>query len=270
MRKLALAVIACVFAFPALAEESAGTITISVAEYERLKKATEAEGEQYWDMTFQQILEKERGNEAKAWEKYEFYVLRRLHLDTAVSDSSVAAIIADLNVMNEISDKPVTLVINSPGGGVFAGLNLYNAMMASRSPVNTVCDGMAASMAAVLLSAGAHRTANDGCAYMMHEVGAGAPGGQTTDHIKWTDMIVSVENLLLQILSENSGLSMADVRTLGEFETFWNAEETLALGFVDEVTGGKPRDLAAGSRGIPSDLLPKKRIARQIAERMGQ
>lgn len=252
------------------AAESDGTVTIPVKEYEALKKAVEElDTKNYWNMTFQQILEKEKGKVDEAWELYEYYVLRTLYLDGQVSAGAVDKLIGDIRVLGEIDGaKPITMVINSPGGSVFDGLSLYNAMMASAAPVNTVCDGIALSMAAVLLSVGHHRTARDGCVFMVHEAGGGSVSGQTTQQIKTADFYISIENVLLQILSENSGLSIADVRRVGEFESFYNAEETRALGFVDEVVGGKPRQMPAGSRAIPDDLHPRKRIARQISERM--
>lgn len=269
---LSVVALATGLATVAFGEERAGTVTIPYKEYEELKKAAEAdEDEQYWNMTFQQILEKEKGSVEKAWGLYEYYVLRTVYLDREVDAGSAGDLIADLNILNEIdAEKPITMVISSPGGSLFDGLNLYNAMMASAAPVHTVCDGWAMSMAAVLLAAGHHRVARDGCIFMMHEVAGGGGGGQTSDKIKGADWFLSIENVLLQILSENSGLSVRDVTRLGEFETFWNAEEALALGFVDEVSGQKPRALTAGSRALPAELLPKTRIARQITERMAE
>lgn len=269
MRKLLAAAALWAVASTAVAE---GTVTISVDEYERLKTAVEAKKSgQLWNMTFQQILEREKGDTEDAWELYEYYVLRTIYLAEAVTGPSVGRLIGDIRILGEIdAEKPITLVISSGGGSVFDGLNLYNAMMASPAPVNTVCDGMALSMAAVILAAGEHRVARDGCMFMVHEVSVGAPGGQTTEHVKWTDTVISVENLLAEILSRNSGLSMADVRRVWEFESFYNAAETLALGFVDAVEGDAPRDLASGSRTIPPELLPGARIARQVSERMAE
>lgn len=257
-------------AFPAFANE--GTITIPYKEYEEMKKAIEAdEGKQYWNMTFQQILDKERGNEKKAWGLYEFWVLRRVYLEGPVNGGSVSKAIDAFRVLSEIdTKKPIELVIRSPGGYVFDGLQLYNAMMTTEPPIHTVCDGLAMSMAAVILSAGDHRVARDGCIFMIHEMAGGAPGGQTTEQIKTADIYMSLENILTRILAENSGLSMADVRTLWALETWWNADEAKRLGFVDEVLSGKPRALAMGSRSIPEGYLPNERVVRHITERLGQ
>ena len=249
-----------------------GKITIDLSEYERLKKASEAgEDDQFWNMTFQQILVKKKGDRAKAWEVYEYYVLRRVYLNTGVDDSAVRKLIEDFRVLGEIdASKPITIVIDSPGGSVFAGFNLYNAMMSAKTPFTTICDGMAASMAAVILAVGDHRIANDGCVFLIHEMAGGSPGGQTTDMIKTADWYMTIENVLTQILSENSGLSWTDVRRVWEYETFFNAEETLALGFVDEVVSDKPRELVEGSRGVPESLLPREHVTRNIRERLAR
>lgn len=275
-KALLLATAVAIAPFSAFAEEvthsgGSGTITISLDEYEKLKKASEAdEDDQYWNMTFQQILDKENGNRTKAWTLYEFYVLRTVHLGGPVSDSSVRTLVENFRVLGEIdAEKPITIIINSPGGSVFAGFNLYNAMMSAPTPFTTICDGMAASMAAVILAVGDHRIANDGCVFLIHEMGGGGPGGQTTDMLKTADWFMTIENVLTQILSENSGLSWADVRRVWEYETFFNADETLALGFVDEVVSDKPRELAEGTRGVPETLLPREHLTRNVRERMG-
>lgn len=266
---LALGLFACAGASPALAQESNGNITIPIKEYEKLKSATEAKKDkQYWNMTFEQILDEENGDVEDAWELYRYYVLRELDVDGPIT--SVSDVISDMNVLSEIdSEKPVTLVITSPGGSVYSGFELYNAMMTLDAPVNTVCDGMAASMAAVLLVAGDHRTATPACHWMIHEVGGGVRmQGQTTDFIKLADYITHMENILLEIVSENTGLSMSDVRKLGEYETFYNSEEILRLGVVDEVISDKPRDVPRGSRALPEDLLPINRMKKNLSDKL--
>jgi ATP-dependent Clp protease protease subunit len=245
-----------------------GTITIPIKEYEELVENVKAEKEdQFWNMTFQQILDKENNNYAKAWEKYKFWNLRRISLDGPVNDSSVNKLLLQINTLNVIdSEKPITMYVDSPGGGVFAGFNLINGMNNSIAPINTVCDGWAMSMAAVVVSNGVEREANKGCVFMIHEVGTGGSSGQTTDHIKWAESIVNVENILATILSENSGLSVKDVRTVWQYETFYNAHETLALGFVDAVTS-MPKTIRT-SRSIPENLLPLNKMRDTLNERL--
>lgn len=256
---------------PAAAEPiTNGTITISISEYEKLTKAEEAKKkDQYWNMTFEQILDKEGNNYTRAWEKYEFWVLRRVHLKGVVNDSSVDTLANQIETLNRIGMvKPLTIVIDSPGGGVLAGFRLLNAMNNSTVPVNTVCDGWAMSMAAVVLAYGSHREVNKGCVFMIHEVGTGAPGGQTTDHIKWAETVINVENILASILAESSGLSVKDVRAVWEYETFFNAEETVRLGFADEIIPTGNPSQVPGSRTVPEDLLPLNKMRKSFDERL--
>ena len=267
IKKLLLAATLAMFVAPAVAVESIGTVTIPYKEYEALKQATEAVKEdQYWNMTFLQILDKDNNNYKVAWDKYEFWSLRRIYLDSAVSGGSAEAVIEKIETLNLIDARPITLVVNSPGGSVFDGFEILNAMNNSTAQINTVCDGWAMSMAAVIFANGSHRMMNQGCIFMIHEVATGAPGGQTTTHIKFAETVINVENVLAEILSENSGLSVKDVRRVWEYETFYNAYETVALGFADKVIGTTKR--SAAEHTIPDILLPLNKMRRTYEERL--
>jgi len=263
---------AVLLAVPVQAQSTDATITISVKEYEKMKDAMEADQKnKYWEMTFEQILDKKRGDAKAAWKLYEYWVLRTIHLEGNVNSSSVTSLVRDMDILNKVNSfKPITITISSSGGGVYAGLELYNAMMVSEAPVNTRCDGMAASMAAIILAAGDHRTASTACHFMLHEVGGRMPGGKTIDFVRNAEFVVDLENMLFTILSENSGISMSDIRKLSIYEMFYNSEETLALGFVDEVVGDKPRELAEGSLTVPPYLWPTNRMKRNLLDKIGQ
>jgi len=244
-----------------------GAITITVQEYERLKELEEGDKrKQYWKMSFEQILEKENNNYAAAWDKYDFWVLRNIELAGTVDDSSVRRLIGEISTLNQISKtEPITLTINSGGGGVLSGLSLVNAMELSTAPVNTVCDGFAFSMAAVTFIAGSVRTANEGCLFMIHEVAVGAGGGQTREHVKWTETVIDVEALLVDIMSRRTGLDYAELQTLMEYESFWTAEEMVRLGFAD--VSIHPIHLAP-ERDIPEDLLPLTRMRENYNQKL--
>lgn len=246
----------------------AGALATSTLLANSEEKTEQTDSPHYWTMTYEEILASEDGNPSKAWNLYDFWVLRHLYLEGVVSDAVVHTLSDKINVLNEISDEPISLVISSPGGSVFSGLMLYNSMMTSKAPVNTVCNGMAASMAAVLLTAGVERSANPGCLWMVHEIGAGrAPGGQTTDFIKWADFAVELENNLYRIVSVNTGLSMTEVETLGNYESFYSAEDLVRLGVVDKVLG---RSKTVAKRDIPEDLLPVNRMTKNISEKINR
>lgn len=272
MKNLLIALaLAFALALPGYAQaepDSSATITISIKEYERLKTFEEgADKEQFWKMSFEQILDEEGNDVSDAWELYEYWVLRTVRLDGAVAPGRVDSLISEIETLNQIGDEPITLVVNSPGGGVASGLNLINAMESSAAPIHTVCDSWAMSMAAVVAAAGDRRVAAEGCVFMVHEVAVGAPGGQSIDHIKWTDGVITVEEQLVSLLSKYSGLSKSDVRTLMEYETFWDAEEATRLGFFDEHRSGS-RD--HGSRAIPEDLLPENRMRRNLTDKLNR
>lgn len=260
---------AVVFTAPALANPSSdGAISIPLKEYERLKNLEEGDQKkQYWKMTFEQILQKENNRYASAWELYEFWVMRRIYLKGAVTSASTSKIIDQIEVLNKTGATPITLVIQSPGGDVLSGLSLVNVMKRSVAPVNTVCDNFAVSMGAVLFAVGKHRVADEGCIFMIHDVAVGAPGGQTMEHVKWTETVIEIENILIDILADSSGLSTKDVRTLMEYETFWDAEDTYRLGFADEFFFfSKNKE----EHKIPEDLLPINRMKTNFNEKLSK
>lgn len=251
---------------PAVAAGEDGSISITIKEYERLKDLEEGDKKkQYWKMTFEQILEKENNNYSAAVEKYNFWVGREIVLDETVTDSAVDAVIRGITTLNHIGSTPITLILDSPGGSVLAGYRLANAMARSVSPVYTVCDGWAMSMAAVLFAIGDYREANEGCIWMIHEVAAGSPGGQTTDQLSWADHIIDVEDILLNMMSRRTGLSVDELRVLGEYETFYQGDELSRLGVADvafaNLNGGEERD-------IPDDLLPVNRLKANVARKL--
>lgn len=254
--KMLLALLLLLAPLSAFAQEG-GSISIPIKDYERLKKLEEGDAQkQYWKMSFEQILSKENNNFANAWGLYEFWVQRTIYLDGTVNGSSVDKIVDQIETLGKIGEAPITLVIRSGGGGVLEGMTLVNRMKASPVPVNTVCDSYAMSMAAVIFAVGNQRVATEGCIFMLHDVSVGAPGGQTMEHVKWTETVISIENQLIGILADASGLDEREVRTLMEYETFWTGEEAHRLGFADEYRAFS-KEIAA--RDIPHDLLPLNR-----------
>ena len=254
----------------AYSQQDGGTITIPLKEYERLKSLEEVKKEKrYWEMSYQQILSEIR-DEKRAWELYRFWNLRFIDFFGTVDYSSVNETIRKINILNEVQPgKSITIVFNSPGGYVYNGLMLYNVMKNSPSPINTVCDTMTASMAAVLFAAGVERTARPGCHFMIHELGGGLQmQGQTTDFLKVAEYAIDLESILFRILSEETGLSMKEIRKLGEYETFYDAYEIVRLGFADKVDPQVTPRFDSDSRDIPEELLPANRIKKNIEDKM--
>lgn len=213
--------------------------------------------EKYYDMDLKELLE-HKSDPKEAYEIYEFYQERVVHLRGKVSNRNNAdEVIARLKVLDELNPgKPIALKIDSYGGYVYDGLRIYHAIKGLDSPVHTICDGKAASMAAVLTIAGSKRIAEEGCHIMIHEVAGGARGKTSEIKIQ-LDHSESLQQTLYTIISEHSGLSISDIKRIASVDKYYNAEDSETLGFVDEVRKSKHApDIAPGSRQVPPELFP--------------
>ena len=133
-------------------------------------------------------------------------------------------------------DKDINLYINSPGGSVSAGLAIYDTMQYIRCEVSTICIGLAASMGAFLLAAGAKgkRKALPNAEIMIHQVSGGAQG-QATDINIQAEQILKTKKRLNEILSARTGQSVERVTQDSERDNYMSAEEARANGLIDEV-----------------------------------
>lgn len=166
---------------------------------------------------------------------------RIIFLGTDVNDISANAIIAQLLFLEaEDPEKDIYLYINSPGGSVSAGMAIYDTMNYIKPDVSTICVGMAASMGAVLLSAGAKgkRFALPNSEIMIHQPLGGAQG-QATDIAIHAEHILKIKEKLTKILAENSNHSYEKVKEDTERDNFMSAEEALDYGLIDKVISSK-------------------------------
>ncbi len=133
-------------------------------------------------------------------------------------------------------DKDINLYINSPGGSVSAGLAIYDTMQYIKCEVSTICVGLAASMGAFLLAAGAKgkRKALPNAEIMIHQVSGGAQG-QATDINIQAEQILKLKKRLNEILSARTGQSVDRVTRDTERDNYMSAEEARAYGLIDEV-----------------------------------
>lgn len=133
-------------------------------------------------------------------------------------------------------DKDINLYINSPGGSVSAGLAIYDTMQYIKCEVSTICVGLAASMGAFLLAAGAKgkRKALPNAEVMIHQVSGGAQG-QATDINIQAEQILKIKKRLNQILAARTGQSVERVTQDTERDNYMSAEEARAYGLIDEV-----------------------------------
>ncbi len=154
-------------------------------------------------------------------------------IDDDIANSVVAQM---LFLEGDDPDKDINLYINSPGGSVSAGLAIYDTMQYIKCEVSTICVGLAASMGAFLLAAGAKgkRKALPNAEIMIHQVSGGAQG-QATDINIQAEQILKLKKRLNKILSERTGQSIERVPQDTERDNYMSAEEARAYGLIDEV-----------------------------------
>ena len=162
---------------------------------------------------------------------------RIIFLSDEVNDTTDSLVVAQLLFLEaEDPDKDIHLYINSPGGSVTAGMAIYDTMQYIKPDVSTICIGMAASMGAFLLNAGAKgkRFALPNSEIMIHQPLGGAKG-QATDieiHAKW---ILKIKERLNKILSERTGQPIEKIQEDTERDNFMSAQEAKEYGLIDEV-----------------------------------
>ncbi len=172
-----------------------------------------------------------------------FDVFSRLMMDriifmgTGVNDQVANIIQAQLLFLESTdANKDIQIYINSPGGSVYAGLGIYDTMQFIKPDVATICTGMAASMGAVLLCAGAEgkRSALPHSRVMIHQVSSGAQG-QASDIEITAREIVKLREELYTIISKHSGQTYDQVYNDSDRDYWMKAAEAKEYGMIDEV-----------------------------------
>ena len=162
---------------------------------------------------------------------------RIIFLSGEIDDVTANLIVAQMLFLEmEDPDKEINLYINSPGGSGTAGMAIYDTMQYLRCPVSTLCIGMAASMGAFLLTAGAKgmRRILPNAEVMIHQPLGGAQG-QATDIAIHAEYIMKIKKKLNTILAQRTGQPLEKVEADTERDHFLSAEEALAYGIVDEI-----------------------------------
>lgn len=162
---------------------------------------------------------------------------RIIFLGVGINDDVANIITAQLLFLESIDAKSdVQIYINSPGGGVYAGLGIYDTMQYINPDVATICTGMAASMGAVLLCAGTEgkRTALKHSRVMIHQPLGGA-GGKASDVQITINEIRKLKKELYDILSEHSGQPFEKIEKDSDRDFWMRAEEAKEYGMIDEV-----------------------------------
>ena len=162
---------------------------------------------------------------------------RIIFLGTPVDDQVADSIVAQLLFLDaEDPDKDIQLYINSPGGSVYAGLAIYDTMQQIRPDVVTICFGLAASMGAFLLTAGAHgkRMALPSSRIMIHQPLGGAQGQAVEIEIQARE-ILYIKERLNTMLAEHTGRPFDQIAADTERDFFMSAQEAQEYGLIDRV-----------------------------------
>ena len=161
---------------------------------------------------------------------------RIIFISGEINDMLANNVIAELLYLDSVSNDDIYLYINSPGGSVTAGMAIYDTMNFIKSDVATICIGIAASMAAFLLSSGkkGKRSVLPNADVMIHQPLGGAEG-QASDIKIAADRIICIRKRLNKILASNTGQSLKKIERDTERDNYLSAREALSYGLVDEI-----------------------------------
>lgn len=188
------------------------------------------------------VIEKTPGGE-RAYDIYSRLLKERIiFLGTGVDDTVANLIVAQLLFLeSEDASKDITLYINSPGGSVIAGLAILDTMNLVKPDVSTICVGMAASMGAVLLSAGAKgkRFALPNSRMMIHQGSAGFEGTPSDIEITAKEVLY-FRGKLDEMLAKATGKSIEEIHRDTDRDYWMSAEDASSYGLIDSVITTKP------------------------------
>ncbi|MDR3136238.1 MAG: ATP-dependent Clp endopeptidase proteolytic subunit ClpP [Coriobacteriales bacterium] len=172
---------------------------------------------------------------------------RIVFLGEAIDDHVANTVVAQLlHLESDDPDKDISLYINSPGGVITAGLAIYDTMQFIKSDVSTICIGQAASMAALLLSAGTKgkRYVLPNSRVMIHQPSGGAQGQQTDIEIAARE-ILYVRERINEILAKHTGQPLERIHEDTERDNFMSATQALEYGLVDEIFDARDKKKSA-------------------------
>ena len=167
---------------------------------------------------------------------------RTIRIIGEITDDTAAYICSEIRYLSRNSKEPLTLILNSHGGSISAGMAIYDTLNASGCEVTTVVEGMAASMAAFLATCAAtkgRRFCQPNAEIMVHQP-LGGVQGQASDITIAADHINSTKRKMTKIFANSVNLEESKIKTLTDRDTWLSAEDALKMGFVDHV--GDPMD----------------------------
>ncbi len=182
------------------------------------------------------IIEKNETGE-RAYDIYSRLLKDRIIiLNGEITDNSSNIVVAQLLYLDSLNNDDISLYINSPGGSITAGMAIFDTMNFIKSDISTICVGMAASMAAFLLSSGekGKRYILPNAEVMIHQP-LGGVQGQATEIKIAAERILKLKKKLNKILSDNTGKDIDTIDNDTERDYFMDSDEALNYGIVDKV-----------------------------------
>ena len=164
---------------------------------------------------------------------------RNVFLQGTIDSDMANQFLSQLLYLEQESEEPVTIYINSHGGEVNEGLVIYDAIQGSNLEINMICTGMAASMAAILLAGGqkGNRYILEHSKVMIHEpLLANGVGGSATSIKNISESILETRKIVNGILAEHTGKSIEEINEATSFDNYMNAKEAIEFGICDAIT----------------------------------
>ncbi len=186
------------------------------------------------------VIEKEINGE-RSYDIYSRLLKDRIIiLNGEINDTTANIVVAELLYLDSESNEDISLYINSPGGSITAGMAIYDTMRFIKSKVSTICIGMAASMAAFLLSSGEKgmRLALPNSEVMIHQPLGGAQGQATEIKIA-AERILNLKSKLNKILAKNTEQPLEKIENDTERDYFLSAKEAKNYGLIDKIIENK-------------------------------
>lgn len=181
-------------------------------------------------------------NSEKVYDLYSlFFKERKIILDGEIDNESSRSVITQLMHLDEEDDtSEIIMYINSPGGSLNDGLAIYDTMQFVNSPITTVCTGLAASMAQVLLCAGepGRRFTFPHSRIMMHQPSGGAVG-QSSDIKIYYDEMIELRNIMYKIIQKHTGKSVKEIEIHADRDKWMSSKEALKYNIVDKIITSK-------------------------------
>lgn len=166
------------------------------------------------------------------------YSNRKIFLFGPINEETVYSFTMQMMTLMEDEKAPIDIYLNSPGGEVVSGLAIYDIIKSCKTPINIYCIGMAASMAAVLLSSAkkGHRYILPHSKVMIHEplIPQGV-GGSATSLKNTADSILQTRDLLNNILASNTGKTIEEINKATDHDNYMDAKEAIEFGICDKI-----------------------------------